>query len=212
MVGDDHVEADLARVGDLGVSADPAVDGDDQADAGRGELVERLGGDAVAVGEAVGQAPDHVGAHVDAQELAEQERGGDAVGVVVAVHGDRLAAAEGAIDALARLGHAVEQVRAVDAKVGVQELVGGSRVGEPSAREDLGGEPADLELVGKQRGDAQVDGPICQVCSLIAAPSYRRRQTEAPLPATRDGDGGATPGDQGRRRRRPGSGLPQHTA
>ena len=118
MVGHDHVEAELARIGDLGVSADPAVDGDDQADSGRGELVERLGGDAVAVGEPVGQAPDHIGFHVDAQKLAEQERGGDPVGVVVAVHGDRLAASEGAVDTTPRFGHAVEQVRAVDAKVG----------------------------------------------------------------------------------------------
>ena len=49
VVGDDHVEAELAGVLDLGVRADPAVDRYDEAGAGGGELVERLGGDAVAL-------------------------------------------------------------------------------------------------------------------------------------------------------------------
>ena len=74
VVGHDHVEAERAGVLDLGVRADPAVDRDDQAGAGGGELVERLGGDAVALGEAVGQAPEHLGAHLGAQELGRAGR------------------------------------------------------------------------------------------------------------------------------------------
>ena len=142
---------------DLGVRADPAVDRYDEAGAGGGELVERLGGDAVPLREAVGQAPEHLGAHLGAQELGQQEGGGDAVGVVVAVDGDRLAAAQGAVDALAGVGHAVEQVRAMHAKVGVQEVAGDVWVGEAAPREDLGGKPADGQLVGQGGRDPQVD-------------------------------------------------------
>ena len=57
VIGDDHVEAELTGTGDLGVGADPAVDGDDEAGAGAGELVERLDRDAVALAGPVGQPP-----------------------------------------------------------------------------------------------------------------------------------------------------------
>ena len=170
---------------DLGVGADPAVDGDHQAGAGGGELVKRFGGDAVALAETVGQPPEDLGAHLGAQELGQQEGGGDAVGVVVAVDGDGLAAAEGAVDALAGRGHAVEQVRAVDAKVGVRVGAAAGSVSPRRARISAARRPmwsSSASVAAARRST----GPICQVCSLIATSVYRRRQTEA---AARSGRG-----------------------
>ncbi len=43
------------------------------------------------------------------------------------------------------------------AKVGVQELAGEAWVGEAAPREDLGGKPADGQLVGQHGRDPQVD-------------------------------------------------------
>ena len=148
VVGDDDVHAELVRPGDFVAGADAAVDGDEQLDALAGELLDRRRGDAVAFGEAVRQAPAHVGAEL-LEHAHEQEGGGDAVGVVVAVHGDGLAALQGPVDAAARLCHPGQQVGVVDEVVWLEEGLGLGRVDEAAAHEDLGEGLADAKLVGQ---------------------------------------------------------------
>ena len=90
VVGDHDVHAELAGAGDLGPRVAAAVHGDQQLDPLAGEVLDRARRDAVPLREAVGQVPAHVRAQVP-EDVDEQEGGGDAVGVVVAVHRDGLA-------------------------------------------------------------------------------------------------------------------------
>ena len=99
--------------------------------------------------EAVRKPPAHVGAEFR-QHADQQEGGGDAVGVVVAVDGDGLPPAQRQVDAPPRLGHAVHEVRVVDAEVGVQEGARHGQIVEPAAHQHLGEDVAHAELFGEQ--------------------------------------------------------------
>ena len=114
VVGDDDVHAELAGARHLGARVDAAVDRDEQLDAAGGELLHGGRRDPVPFGEPVRQMPAHVGAEL-LEDAHQQERRGDAVGVVVAVDGDGLAALQRLVEATARVGHARHEVRVVDA-------------------------------------------------------------------------------------------------
>ena len=73
MIGDDDVETQLARAGDLGDRRDAAVDGDQQARALLGQGLDGARRQPVAIAEAVGQVPDDLTAQRP-QDLGEQER------------------------------------------------------------------------------------------------------------------------------------------
>ncbi|MBE0529079.1 MAG: hypothetical protein IH629_07770 [Thermoleophilia bacterium] len=114
----------------------------------RAELVHGGRRDAVALAEAIGKAPAHVGAEL-LQDADEEEGRGDAVGVVVAVHGDRLTEAQRLVDAAPRLGHAAHQIGVVDAEVRMQKSPRRGGIAEPAAHEHLGEDLAHRELLGK---------------------------------------------------------------
>ena len=151
-----------------------------------------VGGDAVALAEAVGEAPAHVGAEL-LEEADQEERRGDAVGVVVAVHGDGLAAAQRLVDALPRLGHAAHEVRVVNAEVRMQKGPRRGGIAEPAAHEHLGEDLAHPELSGESpdlRERRRRDTPgawIGHEC--ITPPVYRPRTTDADA-GGRDSGGG----------------------
>src|SRR5690606_4330366 len=93
VVGDDDVDAARPERRDLGQVRDAAVDGDQQVGA-RGELVDAPRVYPVAVGEAVRDVGLH-GRSQLAQAQHQERRAGDAVGAVVAVDQDALAAGDG---------------------------------------------------------------------------------------------------------------------
>ena len=64
VVGDDHVETEPRRLRDLVDGSDPAVHGQDEADALLGESRERVARDAVPLVEPARQVPDDVGAEL----------------------------------------------------------------------------------------------------------------------------------------------------
>ncbi len=182
VVGDDDVHPERLGLGHLCASVDPAVDRDQELDPGGGQLVHRRRRDAVAVAEAVGQPPAHVRAQV-AEDADQQERGRDAVGVVVTVHGDGLAALQRLVDAPPRLGHAAHEIGIVDAEVGVQERARRGGIAEPAADQDLGEDLAHAELPGEppdvcERRRRYAPGAgIVHEC--ITARVYRAGATEA---------------------------------
>ena len=92
VVRDDHVHAELRAQRDLGRRADAAVGRDQQRGAGRGAAPRRVRGRqpvAVVRGSAAAGAPSRRARAAPTQ----QRRRADAVDVVVAVHGDRVARA-----------------------------------------------------------------------------------------------------------------------
>ena len=163
MVGDDDVHAQLSGARHFVPRRDAAVDGDQQAHAGGGELFDRRRPRARTLGETVRQARAHVGAKLVEDALQKKGRR-DAVGVVVAVDGDGFVALQGLVDARASRRHARHRVGVVDAEVGVQEGAGILRVDESPAHEDLRQHLADAELSAnlrtcgiRRRGDAPGD-------------------------------------------------------
>ena len=87
VVGDDDVEAELARAPDLLDGGDAAVDGQDEAATLFRQALERLAADAVALVEAARQMPLDLRAELPQHEHGEH-RGADPVDVVVAVDAD----------------------------------------------------------------------------------------------------------------------------
>ncbi len=87
VVRDDDVEPALPGLGDLLDGRDPAVDGEDEADAVVREARQRLPRDAVAFLEPARQVPHDVGAELPEKEDGQRRRA-DAVDVVVAVYAD----------------------------------------------------------------------------------------------------------------------------
>ena len=80
------------------------------------------------------------------EDADQEERRGDAVGVVVAVDGDRLAALQRFVEALPSVGHAGHEVRVVDAVVGMEKRLRRGGVAEAAAHEDLRHDLAHAEL------------------------------------------------------------------
>ena len=144
VVGHDDVHARRARRGDLVDRRDGAVGGHQQGRAARRQALHRARVEPVAVLQAARQVPVGVAAQ-RAQRAHEDRRRADAVGVVVAVDGDRRTG----LQVLAHDGH-----RRVDAGEGVRRmrLVGrqprprGGRVGEPAPHQHLRDDVADAEL------------------------------------------------------------------
>ena len=138
----------VPRVCHLGDGGDAAVDGEHERHAVRGEPVDRVGGEPVALLEPARQVPRRVDA-----ELAQRqhgERGGrDAVDVVVAVHAHALAALGGGAQALDGGRHVAEQQRVVAGLLALEERSGRRRVGVAAAREDARGDLAHAELAGE---------------------------------------------------------------
>ena len=95
VVGDDQIDAELARAARRLGAADAAVDRDDQRDAVGVQPLDRRRLQPVAVAQPLGDEVDDVGA--EQLERAPQDDGRrDAVDVVVAVDGDPLLARDGA--------------------------------------------------------------------------------------------------------------------
>ena len=112
VVGDDDLEPERLRLGDLVDGGDPAIDGEDETALLARQPRERLQRDAVALLEAARQVPLDLGA-----ELAEDEHGergrADPVGVVVPVDADPLACRDRAPDRVAGSLHVAEEERIV---------------------------------------------------------------------------------------------------
>ncbi len=147
VVGDDHVEAQVARQAHLLDGADRAVRGDDQRGAACRQRPHGVGGQPVAVA-AVGNVTVDVGAET-AQRTDKHSGRADAVGVVVAV--DRYPPAgadvieellDGVLDAGELLGLVV--------LAGVEKGAGGGRRAEPAAHEDLREHVTDGEALAQR--------------------------------------------------------------
>ena len=102
MVGNDQVQADGAGVGRFDGRADAAVNADDQIDPLAAQRRQRVEVQAVALIHPVGDVRHDQAALVGhrPQRLGQQNGGGHAVGVEVAIDGDGLAGAQGADDAI----------------------------------------------------------------------------------------------------------------
>ncbi len=124
VVRDDRLEAELASKGDLAGTADPAVGGEQHPGAPGGEAADGVGGEPVAVGDAVGQVPIAIRARV--AQGGDEDRGrAHAVDVVVAVDGDLEALADGGKQARDDLLHRLELERVVGLAGGEEVTCGG---------------------------------------------------------------------------------------
>ena len=91
VIGDDEVDAEGGGKGGLLHAGDAAVHGDDERDALLGKRADRIAAEAVALLDAAGNVHEHrrpAGAEI----IGQKAGGGDAVHVVIAEHGDGLAA------------------------------------------------------------------------------------------------------------------------
>jgi hypothetical protein len=128
VVGDDEVNTKAARQPGLGKGAHAGIDADDQAHALFGGGLEDRGLDAVALAQPVrdvktdGSAPGlGSGEHLDGG--FEEDDGGGAVHVVVAVQQDGLAAGDGQFKAVYGSGHAAHPKGIVEVgKVRIEEM------------------------------------------------------------------------------------------
>ena len=148
MVGDDHVQPQRLRAGDLLDGGDPAVDREHELAALVGEPLDRLPRDAVALVEAAREVPVDVRAEL-AQTGDRERRGADAVDVVVAVDADPLARRDRGADPVAGRGGVAEERRVVARRLGREECPRHFGVAIPAPDEDAGGDPADPERRGK---------------------------------------------------------------
>ncbi len=120
VVGDDDLEPASSCFGDLVDRRDPAIDGEQKADAVVREAAEGLARDPISLLEAARQVPVDVGAELSQEEDGER-RGTDPVDVVVAVHADARPARSGGADAVDRNLHVSEKKRVVPRKCRVEE-------------------------------------------------------------------------------------------
>src|SRR6266540_3922601 len=151
MVGDDHVQPELARVVNLFHRGDAAIDREDQTAAFLGQTLERLPADAVALVEPARQMPFDLRSELAQYEDGEHGRA-DAVDVVVTVDADALACRNRSSYVLNRPLHVAEQVGVVQGQLAGQEgpRLLGVAVAAPDehARRDL----VEAELLGKSGG------------------------------------------------------------
>jgi hypothetical protein len=114
VVGDDEIEAQLARASRRVGAADAAVHGDDDLDALGVEPLERGRLQAVAIAEPLGDEMRHLPAE-QLERTAQNHGGRDAVDVVITMNGDALAVGQGPqqpLDGAIHVGqpHRIEQV------------------------------------------------------------------------------------------------------
>ena len=138
VIGDDHVQAQAARVLDLGHVHDPAVAGDDERHAGSRQALEAGIRQPVALRQPRRNVADRLRAQRPQRDRPDHDRG-HAVRVVVTPDGDPLAVVQGALQPRERdvgIGHEAGVVQRLAA--GVQE--GGELriVAEAAARQERG--------------------------------------------------------------------------
>ena len=159
VVRDHDVHPGGAGRRDLLHRGDRAVDGDQQLGPAGGQLVDRRGGEPVAVVDAAGQVPVDVGSQRP-QGAHEHRRRAHPVDVVVAVHGDPRTALHVPDDGRRAFPQASERVERVP-DVGRQEPAGGAGIGEAAADEHLGGRVRDVQRVREaHRGGVLVGGDV----------------------------------------------------
>ena len=134
VVGHDHVHPELPGHLDLYCGGDAAVDREDEPDAVGRELLDRRGGDAVALLEAARQVPRHVGTDLSQREHGEGG-GADAVDVVIAVDADFLAPFRGEPQARHRGHHVAQEERIVADTFRLEEGTCNIGVAEAAAHE-----------------------------------------------------------------------------
>ena len=113
MVGDDQVNAELPGASRGLGAANAAIHGHDQLDALSVQTVDRRGLQAVAIGQAFGNEMRDVRAE-QLEGPAKDHRRGDAVHVVVAVHGNPLAIGDRRGEPIHRAFEAGEPERVVE--------------------------------------------------------------------------------------------------
>ena len=153
VVGDDQVQAECGGFACGGEGADAGVDRDDETDAFGGGFIEADVLDAVAFAQAVRNVvADARWAFARGYAFdgcLEQDRGGGAVDVVVAVDEDRLAKRDRLLDAGNRGGHALHEERRIEAiERGIEE---GLRVRDAAGCQQGSDERGALKL-SLQRG------------------------------------------------------------
>ena len=151
VVGDDQVDAELAGAPCRLAGANAAVDRDDQPHAIGVQLLDRDRLQPVAVAHALGKKVDDVAAE-HFERASQDDRGGDAVDVVVAVDRDLLALRDRALQPRNGDVHARQPKRIVQViERGIQEPRGHFGVAEPAHAE----QPRDRRMHiqrGGQRG------------------------------------------------------------
>ena len=146
VVDDDDVDAAAARVLEARVVARAAVARDEERRAGGEDALERGRGEAVAPLEAIGEERDDAAAE-RAEHVGHERGAGDAVGVVVAEDGDRLAGADGAGEARGGLGAVLHQRGRREVRErGLEEAGGALLVGEAALHEHVGRGLGDAEV------------------------------------------------------------------
>ena len=165
VVGDDEVDAQALRGFSGGKGADAGVHADDEPNATLGGLLDDLVAHAVAFADAV----RHVVVDLSAAQLQrrlEDDDGGGAVHVVVAIDEDGLAALDGGAQALhrrAKAGHQIGRVQV--AERGIEELAGLLRVLNAARRQQsrhrdrqahLQGQPLYMLRIGVAKDPAHV--------------------------------------------------------
>ena len=103
----DHVEAKPARELERLAAHRPAVDGDDERRASRGELLNRLAVGAIALGHAVGDVDDRL-EPAGGEIFTEEGRAARPVDVIVAEDRHPLAGYDGALEAIGRRLHVAQ--------------------------------------------------------------------------------------------------------
>ena len=174
MVGDDEVKAEGARGFRFSEGAHAGVNGDDQAHAvGIGGL-KHAGLEAVALAKAMGDVKaDHAAEHLDGG--LEQDDGGGAVHIVVAIEQDGLVELDGLFEAQYGRVHAEHELRVVE--VGdfrIQEGEGCFGIDDAAGDEQFGEHLRDTGCCRKGRGHGKgVRGLLCQLPALIGTPACR---------------------------------------
>ena len=137
VIGDDEVDAEGGGKGGLLHAGDAAVHGDDERDALLGKRADRIAAEAVALLYAAGDVHEHrrpAGAEI----IGQKAGGGDAVHVVIAEHGDGLAAGKRAVDARHGLVHIAHEEGGVDQRAFAVEMRGGLLGRDDAARGQYG--------------------------------------------------------------------------
>ena len=140
VVGDDEVEREGFGFGRGGEGADAGVDRDDESDSVCGGLGDAGGLHAVTLAEAMGDVVGDLGGAGGVGDALdgglEQDGGGGAVDVVVAVDEDGLTGLDGAFDAGDGFGHAEQEVGIVEmVEGGCEEFLG---LGDVAGGEESG--------------------------------------------------------------------------
>ena len=157
VVEHDRLHAGLGRAGERLDGRGAAVHAHEHPRALARQQVHALGRHPVALGEAARQERAHQPA-APPQRPHQHGRGADAVAVVVAVHGDRLAPPHRARQALGRLGDAGQRLRRGQRPVRRQELPGHGGIAQPAAHQRPGDGLGHLEGV-LERGHLREGDP-----------------------------------------------------